>query len=53
MRKTFGYHSYKQGVDIKTLRRLLNHSSVKETLEYIGITEDRVKDVHIGFEITI
>jgi integrase len=53
MRKTFGYHAYKQGTDINVLQRLFNHSSVRETFEYIGITSDSVKEVYLNVEITI
>lgn len=40
MRKTFGYHFYKQFGDVATLQRLFNHSSQATTLMYIGITQD-------------
>ena len=53
MRKTFGYHAYKQGTDINVLQRLFNHSSVRETFEYIGITSDSVKEVNLNVEINI
>ena len=37
MRKTFGYHFYKQTKDIALLQTLFNHSSQQITLRYIGI----------------
>lgn len=40
LRKTFGYHFYKQTHDIATLQKLFNHSSMYVTLRYIGITQD-------------
>lgn len=40
LRKTFGYHCRKSGVDIEILMELLNHSSTRETLRYIGIIQD-------------
>ena len=41
MRKTFGYHLYKQGTPLEIIQTLLNHSSARETLRYIGITQEQ------------
>ncbi|MBL1227265.1 site-specific integrase [Enterococcus sp. BWR-S5] len=46
MRKTFGYSLYKNGIDIEIIQDLLNHSSQRETLRYIGITQED-KDVAV------
>lgn len=46
LRKTFGYWSYKQGIDITLLQRIFNHSTPAITLRYIGITKDDIKDVY-------
>lgn len=46
LRKTFGYHAYKGGVDIHLLQKLFNHSSSTTTFRYIGITDERVRDVY-------
>jgi integrase len=46
MRKTFGYHSFKMGHDLSQIQSLLNHSSQKETLRYIGITKDQLDKVY-------
>lgn len=40
MRKTFGYFLYKQNTSLALIQDLLNHSSQKETLRYIGITQE-------------
>lgn len=40
LRKTFGYHLRMNGTDIELIMELLNHSSTRETLRYIGITQD-------------
>lgn len=40
MRKTFGYFLYKNGTDLAIIQDLLNHSSQRETLRYIGITQE-------------
>ena len=42
LRKTASYHLYKNGVDLEIIMRMLNHSSPRETLRYIGITQDNV-----------
>ena len=46
LRKTFGYWSYKQGIDITLLQKIFNHSSPAITLRYIGITQDDIRDVY-------
>lgn len=50
MRKTFAYHAYNggKGADITLLMRVLNHSSARETLRYIGIEQDAIDDVYIA-----
>lgn len=40
MRKTFGYHAYKQGVSLALIQKHYHHSSPSETLKYIGITKE-------------
>jgi integrase len=47
LRKTFGYHHYRQNRDIKYLQRLFNQSSSKQTLKFIGVWEkdDKVEKV--------
>ena len=39
LRKSFAYALYEAGVDITRIQSLLNHSSPKETLRYIGINQ--------------
>jgi integrase len=46
LRKTFGYFAYTCGVDITLLMRVLNHSSARETLRYIGIEQEDVSNVY-------
>ncbi|MFH9970311.1 hypothetical protein ACH4PR_55740 [Streptomyces mirabilis] len=46
MRKTFSYFAYKAGVDLSQLMTILNHSSQRETLKYIGITQEQTDDVY-------
>lgn len=42
MRKTFGYHHYKQFKDIAILQKIFNHSSQMITMRYIGIEQDQI-----------
>lgn len=42
LRKTFGYHYYKQTKDVAMLQEIFNHSSPSVTLRYIGITQDEI-----------
>ena len=43
LRKTFGYHFYKQTKDVAMLQNILNHSVQNITLRYIGITQDMIE----------
>ncbi len=42
LRKTFGYHFYREKKDIALLQNILNHSSPSITLRYIGINQDMI-----------
>jgi len=42
LRKTFGYHFYKKYGDLKYLQKMFNHSSSKQTIKYIGISEEDI-----------
>lgn len=42
MRKTFGYHAYKQGVAITLLQKHFHHATPSETMKYIGISKNEV-----------
>lgn len=44
MRKTFGFTVYQDKKDIRLVMDLLNHSSEKITLRYIGISEEQKKN---------
>ena len=46
LRKTFGYFAYKNGTDLALLMRILNHSSQRETLRYIGIEREDIHSVY-------
>ena len=51
MRKTFGYHHYKQFKDIAMLQMIFNHSSPNITLRYIGIDQDEIDKSYKAFEL--
>jgi integrase len=51
LRKTFGYHAYKMGMDLSVIQKLLNHSSPAVTLAYIGITKDDLDKVYLNLNL--
>ncbi len=42
LRKSFGYHHYKQHKDVALLQKIFNHSSPSITLAYIGISQEEM-----------
>jgi len=52
MRKTFGYHHYKQFKDVAILQEIFNHATPSITRRYIGIRQDEIneslKDFRLG-----
>ena len=51
MRKTFGYHHYKQNNDVALLQKIFNHSSPSITMRYIGIAQEELDNSYINFEL--
>lgn len=49
LRKTFGYHHYKQFKDVVILQKIFNHSSPQITLRYIGIEQDEIDKSYLSF----
>src|SRR5699024_9487488 len=44
MRKTFGYHHYKQFKDVAILQEIFNHAAPSITRRYIGIRQDEINE---------
>lgn len=51
LRKTFGYHAWKQGVAPAMLMEIYNHSSYNITKRYLGIEQDEKDDIFLKIEI--
>lgn len=51
LRKTWGYHAYNAGYDLTLIQQALNHASPRETLRYIGITQDQIDNVTINLNL--
>lgn len=49
MRKSFGYHHYKQFKDVVILQKIFNHSAAQITLKYIGIEQDEIDNTYNNF----
>lgn len=46
LRKSFGYHAFRAGVDIMYIKEIFNHSDIGITKRYIGITQDELNSVY-------
>lgn len=51
LRKTCGYHYYKQTGDIATLMIWFNHRDPMDTLRYIGVSKEKVVQAMVNFRI--
>ncbi|WP_371175928.1 tyrosine-type recombinase/integrase [Bacillus atrophaeus] len=51
LRKTFGYHFYKQTKDVAMRQEIFNHSDQRTTLRYIGINQDAMNNAMKKFKI--
>ena len=56
LRKTFGYHVYMQHYQknpriLDLLMNIYNHNSAKDTLQYIGISQDEIKTVYLDLNL--
>jgi integrase len=52
LRKTFGYHQrVTVGTGIAELMIMFNHSSQKQTLDYLGVQPDEIKNAYLRLEL--
>ncbi len=50
LRKTFGYHAWKQGTPPALLMDIYNHSSYAITKKYLGISQDERDSIFMGMD---
>ncbi len=51
LRKTFGYHAWKMGVQPAVLMNIFNHSSFQITKRYLGIDQDDIDQVFLDVNL--
>ena len=51
LRKTFGYHAWKQGAPLAVLVNIYNHSSYNITKRYLGIEQDDKDSIYKSIQL--
>ena len=52
LRKTFGYHSWKDGVSPAVIMAIYDHTSLAVTQRYLGITQDDKNAVYLNLDFS-
>ena len=52
LRKTFGYHAWKEGVSPAVIMEIYNHTNFAVTRRYLGVSQDDKDDVYLNMRFS-